>query len=650
MKKMCLPGIGMENFIRIMVCGVMLYACAATAESTIAFSAQEKQLPARRAIFGVNQLIYADGHGIMNDACDALNPDVLGLIKDAKIGSQRYPGGCGGTHHFNWKKTIGPISERSCKFGLMEFLKNCEETRSVPILSLSAFRGTPQEAAELVQFLNLPETSSNPWAQKRAKLGHPEPFSVKFFEYGNESYHGNCQEKGSPEISPQKYAADYLAFRTAMKAVDPDVELGLTIYNPTGLSDPYAYWNDTLFSIVRNRFDFINAHLYIPEPGSKAFDAGENLMFAQVDSRFHASLEFIVRMAANYQVHNVKIALTEFNTNRKDYKTLESALLNSEIVRLCLYHREFFCAQYWQFINEGWGMVGGKHPPYVLHPNYLMFKLYGDYLHQDLLVPNISDSEKETREAIPAAGAKPGVPDVKSLDSSGWDIAVPGRLKEELTHSVDPENNTLTVNFQSDTPVNYYFASQSVPASSRFGYVLSGEIKVDGMEKAAGAQLDLLDSRGWGYCHVASETVPVKNSQWTAVSATYLPLSDTHSLTVRARRVQSGGAGSMSFRNLKLTAFLPENPRRRSKLEATISTENDKTYGFVILNKTDQPQAIFIPFAQPSEGTGETLSGPSPDAVVPKAAIMPIRLQKSGDGYRTVLSPFSLTGIRIEVK
>jgi len=106
----------------------------------------------------------------------------------------------------------------------------------------------------------------------------------------------------------------------------------------------------------------------------------------------------------------------------------------------------------------------------------------------------------------------------------------------------------------------------------------------------------------------------------------------------------------MSFRNLKLTAFLPENTRRRSKLEATISTENDKTYGFVILNKTDQPQAIFIPFTQPSAGTGETLSGPSLDAVVPKATVMPIRLQKSGDGYRTVLSPFSLTGIRIEVK
>ena len=35
------------------------------------------------------------------------------------------------------------------------------------------------------------------------------------------------------------------------------------------------------------------------------------------------------------------------------------------------YTPEFFTAHYWQFVNEGWGMVGGRKAPYVKRPNYL---------------------------------------------------------------------------------------------------------------------------------------------------------------------------------------------------------------------------------------------------------------------------------------
>ena len=41
----------------------------------------------------------------------------------------------------------------------------------------------PEEAAELVEFLNSPADDAHPWAKRRAELGHPAPYKVRYFEW-----------------------------------------------------------------------------------------------------------------------------------------------------------------------------------------------------------------------------------------------------------------------------------------------------------------------------------------------------------------------------------------------------------------------------------------------------------------------------------
>ena len=127
----------------------------------------EKPIPVRRELLGVNQLGYGDGYGLVVPRTHKVVPELVQLLKESGFASQRYPGGCGATHTFNWKVAAG-LEGRKPVLGLMEFLNLCEATSMMPILSISGFRGSPEEAAELVEFLNSPADDAHPWAKRRS--------------------------------------------------------------------------------------------------------------------------------------------------------------------------------------------------------------------------------------------------------------------------------------------------------------------------------------------------------------------------------------------------------------------------------------------------------------------------------------------------
>ena len=175
-----------------------------------------------------------------------LNPAIIDLAKEMGIGINLWPGGCG-THFYDWKKTIGPGREKYWTFGLDEFLKWHELVSSGEVvITISFFTGTAQDAADQVEYLNSPNDGSNPgggtdWAKIRADNGHPEPYKVKYFEYGNESYHGDhINSRGS---DPVLYAKGYDEYNRSMKKIDPTIKFGIIC------DDHYAsFWS--------NRFNY----------------------------------------------------------------------------------------------------------------------------------------------------------------------------------------------------------------------------------------------------------------------------------------------------------------------------------------------------------------------------------------------------------
>lgn len=91
----------MKFVFRIVTLAALPFA-GAFAESLLKI-AGEDPIPVRREIFGVNQLAYGDGYGLVEPGTHTVVPELIQLLRESGLRAQRYPGGCGGTHNFNWK-------------------------------------------------------------------------------------------------------------------------------------------------------------------------------------------------------------------------------------------------------------------------------------------------------------------------------------------------------------------------------------------------------------------------------------------------------------------------------------------------------------------------------------------------------------------
>jgi alpha-N-arabinofuranosidase len=141
--------------------------------------------------------------------------DIMQLLADMHPAFLRFPGGNyleGNTvaTRFDWKKTVGDISQRpghmddawrywsSDGMGLLEFLEWCEDLHMQPVLavyggySLRGERVAPgpalqpyvQDALDEIEYVT--GAAGTVWGARRAKDGHPAPFPLNYVEVGNE--------------------------------------------------------------------------------------------------------------------------------------------------------------------------------------------------------------------------------------------------------------------------------------------------------------------------------------------------------------------------------------------------------------------------------------------------------------------------------
>lgn len=182
------------------------------------------------------------------DAIEGFDPEVVRLLKDQGIRLLRFPGG-NYVSGYHWKDDAVPLDKRPTMknpawdqydphhAGTDEHIALCRLIGAEPLICVNAGNGTPQEAADWVEYCNGgPDTQ---WGRVRAELGHTESYNVKVWEIGNELWGpwqiGNCDSN--------EYARRYREFYRAMKAADPSIHL-LATGNPSpGLS---ADWNEVL--------------------------------------------------------------------------------------------------------------------------------------------------------------------------------------------------------------------------------------------------------------------------------------------------------------------------------------------------------------------------------------------------------------------
>lgn len=172
-----------------------------------------------------------------------LRKDLVQALADLNPRFLRFPGGCIAHGHglanlYRWKDTVGDIAERKPNWnlwgyhqtyglGYFEYFQLCEDlgALALPVLPVGVscgFRGLEcvplgelqphiQDVLDLVEFANGPADSR--WGSVRARMGHPEPFNLRYICLGNE-------EHDTPEVRER-----FPHFARALREAHPEIKI-----------------------------------------------------------------------------------------------------------------------------------------------------------------------------------------------------------------------------------------------------------------------------------------------------------------------------------------------------------------------------------------------------------------------------------------
>lgn len=220
-------------------------------------------------IFGTN-LEWIEQGGNLNTTNTALKNKVYTLATNAGITNFRFSGGIF-ADYYDWRNGIGAIGSRPTinsptdgtpnnnRFGSPELFQLCADAGAKPFITVNAGTGNATLAADWVQYCNAPTNA------QRAADGFVSPIGVEYWEVGNELYF--TENAGTPNVSmtPSAYAAKYLTYASAMKAVDPDIKLvAIGVWDagrPDAPASIYAdTWTETVLEAAADEIDLISVH------------------------------------------------------------------------------------------------------------------------------------------------------------------------------------------------------------------------------------------------------------------------------------------------------------------------------------------------------------------------------------------------------
>jgi alpha-L-arabinofuranosidase len=270
------------------------------------------------------------------------------------------------------EKRPGQPDWHSNSYGIIEHLKVCETFGAEPLMTVNYGSGLDKNgmitstasrsqrlrrAAAWVAYLNGNPADNRPmgvdeeghdwrtigfWAKKRASLGHPQPYGVKYWEIGNENY--NRHEVGF--VSAQHYGEDFVLFAQAMKSVDPEIKIG-----GVGLADPHGRgdadldspWNATVLGITKQYLDFLVLHLYYPSASAHPVPYHSRTWFAAVMGAASQAINHLkeIRSLINKscdRASEIKLIVSEYglwpadSKSGQDYSNLARALYDADLL------------------------------------------------------------------------------------------------------------------------------------------------------------------------------------------------------------------------------------------------------------------------------------------------------------------------------
>ncbi len=356
--------------------------------------------------------------------------DVVDALKEMEIPVLRWPGGCfADTYH--WKDGIGPKEDRPSivnvfwggvtednSFGTHEFLDLCELLGTQAYVSLNVGSGTVQEAAEWVEYI----TSSNisPMTDLRKENGREDPWDVKFWGIGNESW--GC----GGDLTPEYYGDLYRRYASYSRGADYKIACGAS-------SGDYN-WTEQVMKKVKSKLHLVQGlslhHYTLPYNWSKKgsateFTEKEWFTVFKKTLRMQELIEKHTAIMRKYDPQGkVGLIVDEWGTwydvmegTNPGFLYQQNTLRDALVAGINLnlfnnYAHTVKMANLAQVVNVLQAVILTQGEDMILTPTYHVFNMYK--VHQDAtLIPielNSTDYELEG-EKLPAVSASASVKD-----------------------------------------------------------------------------------------------------------------------------------------------------------------------------------------------------------------------------------------------
>jgi alpha-N-arabinofuranosidase len=200
--------------------------------------------------------------------------DVVAALKALKVPNVRWPGGCF-ADEYHWRKGVGPeravtlnpnwggVTEPNT-FGTHEFMDFLGQIGSEAFVSVNVGSGTPQEAAEWLEYLTAAQPTA--LAKERATNGRAEPYKIAYLGVGNESW--DCGGNMTPAYYVSQlgiYSRFVRNFNPAQEK-DPHRMLKIAV-GPGGDGPRWTEWTDVVMKAWQAKtwsfdFDGLSLHNY----------------------------------------------------------------------------------------------------------------------------------------------------------------------------------------------------------------------------------------------------------------------------------------------------------------------------------------------------------------------------------------------------
>lgn len=205
------------------------------------------------------------------DNIDGFRREIIEKMKQAEIPLVRWPGGCF-AEIYDWKDGIGSREDRPSRInwwtaydgkyepnevGTDEFLHFCELINAEPYIAANITSTTPLNIRDWVDYCNSPAGTTT-MAKLREKNGHAEPYNVKLWGVGNETWGGGGY------MTPEYYAMEYRRYSEIMNNASKGLELICSGAN----ADDYSWTRRMLPELGNPKMSGMSFHYYCGGAGT----------------------------------------------------------------------------------------------------------------------------------------------------------------------------------------------------------------------------------------------------------------------------------------------------------------------------------------------------------------------------------------------